>query len=85
MTSRHIIDGLMRATGSKDHQSLSRATGLHTAEISRMYHGKHSGGGISLMMLIRIRQRTGVAIDKIAAWYEMPAESSLTPPLQEAA
>ncbi len=73
MTMKHVIDGLMKATESKTHSELARATGLSVTTISHLSHGKQHD--VAFGTLAEAQKRCGVPITLIYAWYLLPANA----------
>jgi transcriptional regulator with XRE-family HTH domain len=70
MTAKHLLDGVMQATGARDHSHCSKLLGLDPSTIHRLDKGKRVGVNIST--LDQIQQVTRVPFDTLFAWYRLP-------------
>ena len=75
MTVKHILEGVMQHTKARNHNHLSKMTGLDTAAISRIVAGESVG--MTIRSLDRIQRTTGVPIDTLFAWYRLPEGEAL--------
>lgn len=75
MTVKHLLEGAMQHTRSRNHHQLTVLTGLNTAAVSRMAAGKNIG--MTIRTLDRIQRTTGVPIDTLFAWYRLPDGATL--------
>jgi len=73
MTTRHLVDGLMRTLRARTHQQCEVRLGLPGGTFSHLYHGRQRGFGV--MLLERIQARSGVSFDQLMAWYREQDEA----------
>lgn len=76
MTSRHMIQGIMKATGSPDYRTLAIKLGLTIATIKSIGDGAQKG--MVIATLEHIQRVTKVPFDDIFEWYRLPEDAPLT-------
>lgn len=72
MGTRHLIDGVIRATKSKTKNQCATKLGLDASTLHRIYE---RGGSMNLATFDLIQQKTGLPLDQLMAWYRMPEDS----------
>lgn len=75
MTAKHMLDGAMQWTKSRDHSQFARLTGLDNSTLSRLYKGRCQGMRIETLDLIQ--RTTGIPIETLWAWYRLPEGETL--------
>lgn len=67
MTTRHVVIGLMQHMRARTHYECEAKLGLPGGCFSRMYRG--SAYGLTMQLLDRVQERSGVSFDQLMAWY----------------
>lgn len=77
MTTRHMVNGLMKATKATSHNNLAARLAQTPATISRMYHMSEQKD-MNLSTLDIIQQKSGVPVQTLMDWYRQPNEPKET-------
>lgn len=67
MTTRHLVNGLMRAMRVRSHHQCEVQLGLPGGTFCHMYHGRQRG--FNVVLLDRIQARSGVSFEQLMAWF----------------
>lgn len=67
MTTRHIVEGLMRTLRMRTHQQCEVHLGLSGGTFSRMCSKPRHG--LTVALLDRIQARSGVSFEQLMTWF----------------
>lgn len=73
MTTRHLVNGLMRHMHARTHLECQKSLGIPGGTFSRMYH---RGADLNVATLDKIQQRSGLPLEQLMAWYREPEQSA---------
>ena len=75
MTMKHVLNGLLQATGKRSDRQLRLMLDIDGAMFTRWRQGQNVG--CHIRVFDRINVVTGVPFDRLFAWFRLPAEAVL--------